>query len=723
MQPIKRVQQFFKKSFTFSQLQPSWTSKTAHWNEWTTERAINEGYKSSTYVFACINAISKASASVPWKVYRKSRQGVWEEIQGHPLAELIERPNPFSSRKDLIERMTANLYLGGNAYFSKVRAGGAVVELWNLPADAMKVVPSKQDFIDHYLYEANGVKEKILPVDLLHNMFIDPANPYIGMSPLQAGAKAVDTDVEAVGWNKIALQNRAITDGAFTFEQPLTRDQWEEARAMVREQHQGAENARTPWVLGAGAKWTQMSLSPAEMDFIESRRFTRSEICSIFQVPPPIVGIYDDATLANIETARKIFWLDTIIPYLEDIKNCFNQGLTPEFGQDIEISYDVSNVEAIQTNFSEKLANAKQLWTMGVPFNDINQRLELGFDEVEGGEIGYLPTSVIPIGLELEDPAEPPATDPPADPNKDPNDDEGDDDSGTPPKAQKRPNLQLKTKKNSKTAEHLSDTLGAVKGLNLKTDEHKEFYWKAFERKRAMWYLAATRKSAQLFKKEGAAVAAAFKSGDTKQAIAAIDKHKKEWHRWLKATWQGIIEEVGKETFSNLKAGAMGYETKEEAEEEVEDFFNPWESTIQGYIEASAAEKVTWVSNTSKEEIRGIINTLRAENATLDEIAKAINEKYTDFSRYRSYRIARTEVVGASNYASIKSAEQSEVVTFKEWVSSHDDRVRESHENVHGEVVPLKEKFKNGLQFPADYSANKPAETIQCRCTIAYYTE
>jgi HK97 family phage portal protein len=438
---FKRLQQrFSKKSYTFADLQPPWKNKTPIWNDWSTETAIREGYKSSTYVYSCINAISKASASVPWKTYKKSRDGVWEEVEGHPLTELIERPNPFSSRKDLMERMTLNLYLGGNAYFTKVRGGGVVAELWNLPTDAIKIMPSPTNFIDAYIYEQQGVKQRIETADMIHNMFIDPANPYKGMSPLQAGAKTIDTDIEAVNWNKVALQNRAITDGVFTFDQPITKDQWEEARAMVREQHQGSENARTPWILGAGASWQQMSLSPQEMDFIESRRFTRSEICSIFQVPPPIVGIYDDATLANIETARKIFWLDTIIPYLEDIKSCFNQGLTPEFGTDIELSYDVSNVEAIQTNFTDKLTNAKSLWSMGVPFNEINQRLELGFDEIEGGELGYLPSSVIPAGMDLmPDPAE---EDPPAD------DENQDPEGGTPPGDTEDPQKGFKKKVN-----------------------------------------------------------------------------------------------------------------------------------------------------------------------------------------------------------------------------------------------------------------------------------
>jgi HK97 family phage portal protein len=436
LQPFKKIKEKLRKGFTFSQLQPNWLEKQAKWSDWSTERAIKEGYKASTYVFACINAISKASASVPWKVYEETRTGQWEEREGHPLAQLIEKPNPYNTRKDLIERMTANLYLGGNAYFSKVRANGIVAELWNLPGDAIKIIPSRVDFIDHYLYEAQGVKQRIEARDILHNLFVDPSNPYQGMSPLQAGAKAIDTDTEAVNWNKIALQNRAISDGVFTFDTPLTKEQWEEAREMVRDQHQGADNARTPWILGAGAKWQNMSLSPAEMDFIESRRFTRSEICSLFQVPPPIVGIYDDATLANIETARKIFWLDTIVPYLEDIKSCFNLGLAPEFGPKLKLDYDLSNVQALQTNLTEKLGNAKQLWSMGVPFNQINKRLELGFDEIEGGDTGYLPTGIIPADMDLL-----------TEPEPEPGDEDEEEESGTPPKAIPGPWLSAKKKR------------------------------------------------------------------------------------------------------------------------------------------------------------------------------------------------------------------------------------------------------------------------------------
>jgi HK97 family phage portal protein len=327
----------FKKKamdLRYSRLLPKWRTTTdAKWYEWRTDRAIREGLKSSTYVYACINIIAKSVASVPWYVYKQDRNGDWVQQKMHPLATLIDRPTPWHSRKDLMTGMIQHLYLGGNSLHTKVRAGGVVVELWQLQPDWIRVFPSAMDWIDKYQYHKDGIITDIKPADIMHNKFLDPANPYWGLAPLQAGARAVDIDVEAVRYQKVGLQNMAISDGVFTFDHPLTQDQWNEARAMVREQHQGIDNAHTPWVLGAGANWQQMSMTPKDIDFIESRKFTANEICSIFQVPPPMIGILDKANYNNIETARKIFWLDTIVPLLEDIKDSFNLSLTPNLAQ------------------------------------------------------------------------------------------------------------------------------------------------------------------------------------------------------------------------------------------------------------------------------------------------------------------------------------------------------------------------------------------------------
>ena len=233
-----------------------------------------------------------------------------------------------------------------------------------------------------------------------------------------------------------------------------------------------------------------------------------------------------------------------------------------------------------------------------------------------------------------------------------------------------------------------------------------------------MWYIATTRKASQLFLQEADQVEKLVQAGKIDEALNFIEQNEKTWSKWLTTTWEAIVKEVGTETYNNLLE-AQGKPT----EKAKVDAFNPWEETIRKYIKTTVAQKVTNVSDTTKKEIKKIIDTLRAEDSTMDQIARAIKQKFEDFSRYRAFRISRTEVVGASNFASIKSAEQSKVVDKKEWVSSRDSRVRDSHERVHGDLADLDKPFSNGLMFPGDYSAGRPGETIQCRCTIAYMTK
>lgn len=366
---------------------------------WDVEKAIKEGFKVSVWVYACVNALMKASGSVPWSAEVK-RGKIWEPDPTHPLTNLMENPNEFMSRQDVIERKVSHLYLGGNGLLMKIRAGGTVAELWPLSPSGVRVIPSKTQFISGYQFERDGVKPPpFAPRDIIHCMFTDPSDPRWGMAPLQAAARTVDTDVEAVKWNKVSLQNRALPDGVFSFKTAMTPDQWEEARETVRREYLAEDSARTPWVLGAGADWKQMSLSPAEMDFIKSRGFHREEICSVFGVPLVLVA-HQPTALANIATARRIFWEDTVIPLLEDLAGAYQRTLVPEFGdrETLRLRFDVSNVAALQRNYGDLIETAEKMHRMGTPLKEINRRLNLGLEEFEGWEQAYIPSTMMPVG-------------------------------------------------------------------------------------------------------------------------------------------------------------------------------------------------------------------------------------------------------------------------------------------------------------------------------------
>lgn len=650
------------------------------WTNWTTENAVREGYKASVWVYASINKKAKAIASVPWYVYKQDRNGDWIKQENHPLQLLIDRPNPFTTRANMIEKMVIQLDLAGNTLMQKIIAGGIPVELWSIGPDFITPVPDQQEFIKSYeIKMKNSRKINIPAADMIHVMYMDPANPFWGIAPLQVAARTVDTDIEATNWNKIALQNRAVTDGVFTVNNNLTTPQFNDLRAQIREQHQGAANARTPWILGGGAQWQQMSLSPADMDFIEGRKLTREEIAAIFQVPPPIIGILDKANYSNMQEARRVFWLDTNIPILNDLRDTFNRTLTPHFGADLFLDYDLTNVEALQENVNEKIEAAVKLWGMGVPFNEVNRRLDLGIEEVPGGDMGYLPASLLPANMAASIAAA----------------GAGDQQQEDGEKSIKKPRGGFK-----------------LKGYNLQTPEQKAAYWKSFERQRARWYSKMNAAALDMFSQEAKAVAAAFaKNGDMAAALAAVDK--KAWEEFYVKYYIAIMEDFGKETYEGFKSHIPKH-SKE---------WDPWDSLILGRIFKAAARKVTMVTDYTKELIKGIVYTGRDNGDSIATIARDLKTNFDQFGTVRAFRIARTEVVSASNFGSYQAAQQAaeEVGDLeKEWIDSGDERVRDKHEKVNGERVGLYKKFSNGLEHPGDMSG--PAdEVINCRCTTIYH--
>jgi SPP1 gp7 family putative phage head morphogenesis protein len=175
-----------------------------------------------------------------------------------------------------------------------------------------------------------------------------------------------------------------------------------------------------------------------------------------------------------------------------------------------------------------------------------------------------------------------------------------------------------------------------------------------------------------------------------------------------------IIEDFGQATLDGFKDFMPRPYTKD---------WNPFTNSILGYLFRVAAEKVTYVTDFTKQLVRGIIYTGRQDEASIDTIARDLDKGFEEFSTHRAYRIARTEVVAASNYGSQVAAEEAaeEVGSMtKEWIDSMDDRVRDKHRAMRGEVVGLYEKYSNGLMYPGDMANGSASDVIHCRCTQIY---
>jgi HK97 family phage portal protein len=387
-------------------------TSTPRVTSFTRRNALEEAMKASVWVYRCVSVIALSAASVPFVGYRRLPDGNREELEvDHPLQKLLRRPNEEWGWAQFVTYLTQYMELGGEGFVTKVRAisdgsselypeRGLPAELWVYPPDQFAPVPGKegQPFVRLYKARGSSSAPDVQPEDMVHPMFPNPSNLYRGLAPLEAADSDVDSDVRAGEWQAAAFDNMAVPPGIFKFDPNLSDEQWEEAKAHFKSEYMGSKNARRPMMLGNEVEWIDLAKSAIEMDFQNGRKLSRESICGAFGVPPVLVGILDRATYSNFAQAEVIFWKLKMLPYLDLLKGSFNAGLAPEFGEDVEIDYDTSGVDALLPIFKERCEVGRSMVDAGVPLSVANRRLQLGIEPFGGWDRSWKPSSEEPVG-------------------------------------------------------------------------------------------------------------------------------------------------------------------------------------------------------------------------------------------------------------------------------------------------------------------------------------
>lgn len=386
------------KSVTLPEATPRWYLFAKRDEMWLTDVAIKEGYNASSIVYAAVEKRAKLLASVPWKAQRRAGDE-WEDAPNSPLQKLLDNPNPDQSLYELMYQASQALDLSGNAYITEIKRGTQPVALWLLPSEFMRIKPGRQTLVEYYEYDEDGSRTIIQPEDIIHLKMPNPNSRWFGMPVLMSAGRATDVDRESGIWQKSSLQNRGVVDVHFEVPEGTTPEQVEAMRESYAKRSAGPDNARKP--MFTSGKVTQLGQTAVEMDFTNSRKAVWTEIAAVFGVPLGTLGFTEDVNLANAESMNKQLWENTTVPQLDLLKRQLNHQLASEFGPEWRMVYDLSNVTALQENLGDKLANAERLWRMGVPFNVINQKLELGFDDIEGGDVGYIGSGLLPTDMDF----------------------------------------------------------------------------------------------------------------------------------------------------------------------------------------------------------------------------------------------------------------------------------------------------------------------------------
>ncbi|MGJ8562206.1 MAG: phage portal protein [Alphaproteobacteria bacterium] len=328
-------------------------SSGASWSPRNYAGLSREAYQRNPIAYRCVRLVGEAAASVRLCARRGDSC-----LPDDPAGSLLSRGMSGQTAADVMESFYGYLQVSGNAYLEAAMIGGAPSALYALRPDRISVQTNREGWPCAYSYEANG-RRKSFACDpasgrsaLFHMRLFDPLSDTQGFSPLEAAAQAVDIHNEGGRWTKALLDNSARPSGALIYKagesgQYMCGDQFDRIKAELEGAYSGARHAGRPMVLEGGLDWKSMSLSPADMDFLEARREAAREIALALGVPPMLLGIPGDNTYANYKEANLAFWRQTIIPLVTKTARGMESWLRPWLGDDLSIHADFDAVSAL----------------------------------------------------------------------------------------------------------------------------------------------------------------------------------------------------------------------------------------------------------------------------------------------------------------------------------------------------------------------------------------
>ena len=275
-----------------------------------------------TAVYSCVRILSEAVAGLPLHLYQYTDNGGKEKAVEHPLYFLLhDEPNPEMTSFVFRETLMTHLLLWGNAYAQIIRNGkGEIMALYPLMPDRMTVDRDEKGRL-YYEYMVSsddaptmkGSTVKLPPSEVLHIPGLG-FDGLVGYSPIAMAKNAIGMAIACEEYGAKFFANGAQPSGVL--EHPGTIKDPSRVRESWTQTFGGSQNANKVAVLEEGMKYTPISISPEQAQFLETRKFQINEIARIFRVPPHMVGDLEKSSFSNIEQQSLEFVKYTLDPWV-----------------------------------------------------------------------------------------------------------------------------------------------------------------------------------------------------------------------------------------------------------------------------------------------------------------------------------------------------------------------------------------------------------------------
>ena len=345
-------------------------------------------------VWACTRLISETIASLPLRFYTKTPTGNVMVTSGEMVDLFTGKVNRYQTKNEFFETYLLNLVLTGNAYALKQFAGNRIVGLLPLMSAQMETRLLEDGSVVHLHHTKEGVTA-YSDESVWHSKLF--GNGIVGLSPLAYARNTVGIGLAAESRVSQIYRNGGKPTGVLMIDKVLTGEQRTQLRNSFRDLQEG--NGDRIAILEADMKYQQVSMSPQDIQLLESRRFQIEDIARFFGCPSVLINDTESSTVwgSGIQQIVSGFYKLGLRPHAERLEASMVAHLAPvEVRRNLVVEFDFDDL--LRAEFSERMEGWQKAIQGGV-YAPNEARTAEGMQPKPGGDELMANGNMVPLSM------------------------------------------------------------------------------------------------------------------------------------------------------------------------------------------------------------------------------------------------------------------------------------------------------------------------------------
>ncbi|MGY5791921.1 phage portal protein len=241
-------------------------------------------------VYASVRIISGAVATLPLDIKRR-KGDIREDASDTRLWKVLRRkPNGWQTPSQFKRMMQAHLLLRGDAYALIVSSvSKEVQQLIPMHPDRVRCTQNDDLSLSYTYTSKTGRTVQLKQSEVFHlvGLTLDGVH---GVSVLTYARESIGENLAMMGYGAKVFKNGARPSGALSTEGKLSDESYDRLKSSIEEYRAEGEREGKVMILEEGLKFEQIAMTAADAEWVDSRKFSRTEIAMFFGVPPSMLG-------------------------------------------------------------------------------------------------------------------------------------------------------------------------------------------------------------------------------------------------------------------------------------------------------------------------------------------------------------------------------------------------------------------------------------------------